>query len=235
MMKIYVLSMFSRCLVLSVSLLGVASTVSAADGQTVINQSKAQAGKVTPGDAAGFPVTLSRSGSYVLSSNLTVPADKTGILIAANDVTIDLNGFKIAASGPEGVSIGSGIGPDAFRSGRGVVIRNGTITNFAAGINLQFFHDTVVEEIRAYNNTEPGFALGPRSVVSGNVVSGNGTGIAVGSGSLVSGNHVSSNAGRGILVDCPSNIVGNTSVFNLGADISEFGAGCTRANNYPAP
>ena len=52
----------------------------------------------------GFPVTLSRSGSYVLSSNLIAPADKTGIVIAANDVTIDLNGFKIAGSGPAGVS-----------------------------------------------------------------------------------------------------------------------------------
>ena len=60
-----------------------------------ITQAKANAGNVTPGDTPGFPVTLSRPGSYVLTTNLTVPANKDGINITSYDVTLDLNGFRI--------------------------------------------------------------------------------------------------------------------------------------------
>src|SRR5947208_13936545 len=69
----------------------------AVDGVVLINQSAALAGNVTPGDTPGFPVTISVSGSYRLSGNLTVPdANTTAIQITADDVTIDLNGFAIA-------------------------------------------------------------------------------------------------------------------------------------------
>src|SRR6266567_2659981 len=68
----------------------------AVDGVVLINQSSALAGNVTPGDAPGFPVTISVAGSYRLSGNLTVPdANTTAIEITADDVTIDLNGFSI--------------------------------------------------------------------------------------------------------------------------------------------
>lgn len=54
-------------------------------------------GNVTPGDSAGFPVTISLPGSYRLSGNLTVPdADTDAILITADNITLDLNGFTIA-------------------------------------------------------------------------------------------------------------------------------------------
>src|SRR5215208_2216353 len=54
----------------------------AADGPIVITQAKALAGNVTPGDTPGFPVTLSRAGSYILGSNLQASAGKAGITIA---------------------------------------------------------------------------------------------------------------------------------------------------------
>src|SRR2546421_12802591 len=72
------------------------SAVLATDGVIEINQARALAGSVTPGDAAGFPVYISVSGSYRLTSNLTVPNENTdGIDIGASEVTIDLNGFSI--------------------------------------------------------------------------------------------------------------------------------------------
>jgi hypothetical protein len=40
----------------------------------LIDQNRALAGNVTPGDNPGFPVTLSLPGSYRLSGNLTAPA-----------------------------------------------------------------------------------------------------------------------------------------------------------------
>lgn len=240
MMKINGSSMFGRRLVLSVLLLGMAGPVSAADGQTVINQSKALAGKVTPGDAPGFPVTISRSGSYVLSSNLTVPGGNFGIQIAVDDVTIDLNGFRIKGSGPGGNGIGPAPGPNLIPPfPNGVMIRNGTIANFGVAINLQLSSETVIHQVRAFDNHFDGIVLGPRSVVSASFASGNGgSGILVGSGSLVSGNSATANGNVGMFVDCPSNIVGNTAAFNTQEDIHESGppgSGCTRANNHPAP
>lgn len=66
------------------------------DGVVLINQANALAGNVTPGDTAGFPVTISQPGSYRLSGNLTVPdANTNAIEIASNNVSIDLNGFSI--------------------------------------------------------------------------------------------------------------------------------------------
>jgi hypothetical protein len=65
----------------------------------LIDQKHALAGGVTPGDAPGFPVTISQPGSYRLSGNPTVPdLNTTAIHITADRVTLDLNGFSI--SGP---------------------------------------------------------------------------------------------------------------------------------------
>ena len=56
------------------SLLAAASTnLYAVDGVILIDQKTALAGKVTAGDAPGFPVTISQAGSYKLSSNLVIP------------------------------------------------------------------------------------------------------------------------------------------------------------------
>jgi hypothetical protein len=48
--------------------------------------------------AGGFPYTISQPGSYRLSGNLVVPGDTNGFQIAANNVTLDLNGFNIQCS-----------------------------------------------------------------------------------------------------------------------------------------
>src|SRR2546425_1155119 len=47
---------------------------------------------------SNLPVSLSQPGSYYVVSNLTdLVAASSGITIAANDVTIDLNGFTLLA------------------------------------------------------------------------------------------------------------------------------------------
>jgi hypothetical protein len=97
----------------------------AANGQIVITQAKANAGNVTPGDAPGFPVTLTQPGSYILAGNLQPPAGKIGILVASNDVTIDMNGFRLRGVGGPG----TGIYAADFNN---VTVRNGTVTGFAA-------------------------------------------------------------------------------------------------------
>src|SRR5262249_22472005 len=72
------------------------SVLHAEDGLTLIDQKAVMAGKVTAGDAPGFPVTISQPGSYRLSGNLVVPdPGTTAVEITADNVTLDLNGFAI--------------------------------------------------------------------------------------------------------------------------------------------
>src|SRR5512144_1730857 len=101
------------------------------DGMKLIDQARAFAGGLTPGDAPGFPVTISQPGSYRLSGNLTVPdANTTAIDITSSDVTIDLNGFAIIGPTVCGgfpiacTPTGTGIGIHTFDSNR-ITVRNG--------------------------------------------------------------------------------------------------------------
>src|ERR1043165_6038008 len=95
----------------------------AVDGIILIDQNRALAGNVTPGDTPGFPITLSQAGSYRLSGNLSVPVDTDALLIAADHITIDLNGFSIIG---QGTGAEFGITSLAVEHAD-ISIRNGTI------------------------------------------------------------------------------------------------------------
>jgi hypothetical protein len=87
--------------VLATLLLLTSATAWAVDGVIEINHARALAGGVTPGDTPGYPVTLSQSGSYRLTGNLTQPDANTDVIQVANTVrhvTVDLNGFEIVGS-----------------------------------------------------------------------------------------------------------------------------------------
>jgi hypothetical protein len=76
------------------------------------------------------PLNIDRPGSYVLMGNVTVTGHQDGISISAEDITLDLNGFTISASGTAG---GSGI--LIWNGGRSIAIRNGHIVGFMHGIH----------------------------------------------------------------------------------------------------
>src|SRR5512137_442794 len=104
-----------------------------AAGPVSITQSSAIAGGITQGDGPGFPVTISKPGSYILKSNLKVTdANKTVILVTTDNVTIDLNGFSIlgptvCTSTPLSCNpTGTGYGIDASGM-RNIKIYNGVI------------------------------------------------------------------------------------------------------------
>jgi len=61
------------------AMVGAARPLAAVDGVIEINQARALAGG--PGDEPGFPVTIYASGSYRLTSNLSVGSDTDAILV----------------------------------------------------------------------------------------------------------------------------------------------------------
>jgi hypothetical protein len=208
----------------------------AVDGVILINQSNALAGNVTPGDAPGFPVSITVSGSYRLSSNLILPdANTDGIDVSANNVTIDLNGFSIIGpvvcpGGPNFCSPrGNGVGITSSNI-RNIVVLNGDIRGMSVGIALPGSYNRV-EKIHVSENTLAGISLGFNSKVSSCLVNLNGgPGINVGPGSTISENVVSGNVGIGMIGNCISLIEGNT-VTDNGGNISAMGPGCVLVNN----
>jgi hypothetical protein len=223
----------------------------AVDGVVLIDQARALAGNVTPGDAPGFPVTISLPGSYRLSSNLTVPATTNGIDIASDHVTLDLNGFQIAGTNGDGAAVRTASG-----GLRMIAVRNGGVTNFSIGISLGAAFGAEVTQIRAFDNATTGISVGPHSIVTGSTATGNDRGISIGAGSLASGNNVFENdslglqlaangtainniasrnrSGTGIRIFCPAAVIANTAHVNE-INFEVVGEGCTVANNNTPP
>ena len=149
-------------------ILALPMTVCAVDGVTLIDQNKALAGNVTPGDAPGFPVTLSQPGSYRLAGTLTVPdAATTAIAITSSFVTLDLNGFSIIGPGncdsgrdcPRGEGSGV-IARLGFNPLVNIAIRNGSIKGMGShGIDVDG-NAVAVEQIVARGNGGAGIQIG---------------------------------------------------------------------------
>lgn len=82
--------------------LAAAFATQAGEGRLEINQDCALGG-CFPGDSAGFPVTISSSGSYVLVSNLRITTTNISAISvdasSAAHVDIDLNGHVIDGGG----------------------------------------------------------------------------------------------------------------------------------------
>jgi hypothetical protein len=193
----------------------------AVDGVVEINQARAKVGAVTPGDTPKFPVTLDHPGSYRLTGNLDVTdatalaggaaADTTAILVTADNVTLDLNGFTIhgpascaLAPGSTCTSTGSGHGVDG--TGHvGTVIRNGTIEGMGSdGIVLG--DDASVQKLYSRRNGGDGiFCLGVGSIVDQCRATGNGAtgilGCAITTDSVANNNHQEGIRG-GIVARC---------------------------------
>src|ERR1700733_13714764 len=51
---------------------------------------------------SSLPFTISAPGSYYLTANLTVTGTGNGIVVTADNVTIDLNGFAMILTNPSG-------------------------------------------------------------------------------------------------------------------------------------
>lgn len=95
---------------------------------------------------------INESGSYILTRNLGASGDCLGINV--HYVTIDLNGFTLYGDGT-----GAGVTTYDARW-RGVVLRNGSITNFNTGVEMRKVRDANIEYIRSTNNAFNGIRVG---------------------------------------------------------------------------
>lgn len=220
----------------------------AVDGVVLINQASVMA-------AGGFPYNINNPGSYKLSGNLEVPINTDAVVIFADGVLLDLNGFVV--KGP-GTCNGSGSTPPTQCSGNGafaegvlvlgdnVTVRNGSVEGMAVGV----FGGSLVEEVHVSNNLE-GIQTGKaivrrctahnnsagievfRGVAEANEVSSNQAGLTVETGTAM-GNSVSNNT----FGFQPRNTVyGNNSFQNNGNDIFVFGivVNVSQNNNICTP
>lgn len=221
-----------------------AGSARAADGVIEINHARALVGDVTPGDAPGYPVTITQSGSYVLTSHMPVPdASTDGIVVTALRTSIDFAGFEIrgpnlkpaantACSAP-----GSGVG---VRSGQNVAVRDGRVSgmgshgldlgpgsrvesmsvtqNCGDGIRVAF--TSVVTDSQATLNNLDGISAGSASRVRDSIGDANGAmGIAASTNSVVSGCIATVNVSRGISVGSGSVVTSSLANGNGGAGI----------------
>jgi hypothetical protein len=134
-----------------------------ADGVIEINQAAAEAGGITAGDAPGFPVTLSRSGSYRLTSNLASSSKANSLVrITAPRVTLDLGGFTLSYCPQEFCGTGEENGIDADELD--ATIRNGNVIG-AGGTCVRVGDQARVESVRAIDCGRDGISVRKGEVV----------------------------------------------------------------------
>jgi len=198
-----------------------AGPVHAAAGALEINQTCAIQSGCFANDAPGFPVTISTSGSYRLTSNLVVPDENTSAIAVGDafvrDFAIDLAGFEI--SGPvvcsfhpnecsHPPSAGSGVEALAF-SNSAITVRNGTIRGMG-GHGVRLGDAAEVAGLTVSSNGANGIQVETGARVSNSTASRNGmTGITAGNGSLVIETTVFRNRREGVLVATGASVTGN--------------------------
>lgn len=129
-----------------------------------------------------LPTTITQSGSYCLVESVSLGQNKSGIIIAADNVSIDLRGFTLKGAGKAAGSTGSGI--EIFGVRHNIRIANGNLVNWRKdGIQL-YTSDTCkavicrIENIMASGNGDIGIYAGSLAELSDCVASeGNRVGI----------------------------------------------------------
>jgi len=191
-----------------------AGRAAAVDGVIEINQARATAGGVTPGDMPGFPITINTGGTFAnesMSFRLTGPLFNSTtaniIEVTTPHVTIDLNGFAISCLLPQCMATA------ILSNEANVTVMNGTIRSYLNGVSLNG-SGSRVENVRALENVT-GLNVGPNCLVRNNTASGNsGPGIVAQAGCTLIGNTINNNGGDGVDTNGACNLIGNTAIGN---------------------
>jgi len=208
------------------------------DGVIELNQASALAGNPSIGDTSpGFPIRIATPGSYRLTSNLNSAGAPTELIdVDADDVTIDLNGFVVGTCvGATGICIRpqTGNGIDAFGDSD-LTVKNGMLSGIP-GVAIRAGARARVENVVVRAAGSTAIVLGNEGVVRGSSVVDSGTtgttaAIAAGTSSIVSGNVLSGNGQIGIDADDGTVVEGNTITNNGGIGIVAGGGVLVRGN-----
>lgn len=213
----------------------------AADGVVEINQARALAGGVSVVDEPGFPVTLGRPGSYMLTGDLMVnSADTTAIDIRALNVDLNLNGFAIDGPvdcGPPdtpttscSASSGGAEGWGVKIRDKGATVRNGSITGMGKGGIEVLRPGATISAVRVIGNAGWGISAGVDSplfsatglmVVEDSLIQQNESFGIIGCGFLVRNSVVTRNGSQGIINtnQCGSSVIDSQVTANGGAGV----------------
>jgi hypothetical protein len=193
-------------LLLTLLLLTIATPALAVDGVLEINQTCAVQTGCFQADTAGWPVTVSASGSYRLTSNLTIPDENTdGIVVSSTNTTVDLNGFGLIRVGCEGLAehtclktgTGSGIKASNGAEAYGLSVKNGSVIGMGQTGIVTGEHSSV-SNVRVRRNGNSGIHLQHHSLLTESHISRNGSGVFANSNTVISRNLVAENDGAGI-------------------------------------
>ena len=158
------------------------------------------------------PVTITQSGSYYLTGNLTGSSFQSGITITANNVTLDLMGFSLTGV-PDSLR-----GITAVGAVKNLTIRNGLVAYWAqSGIDLNYSGDGIgalVEDVHAFSNGLHGIRVPAKGVVRDCLATHNmSNGIVAATYSRIENNYVAENRGQGIRVTSSGSTIQNNTVF----------------------
>lgn len=170
---------------LLVACLAIAAAASASDGVLEINQTCATTTGCFPGDTPGFPVAITKRGSYRLTSNLDVSTTTAAILFEPVDpnvdpgATLDLGGFTVR--GPVTCTgQGSGVTCSATSGAIGILatiggldLRNGRVTGFGS-YGIYTGSRSRVADVSSEGNADWGFFAFPGTVIRNSTASRNG-------------------------------------------------------------
>lgn len=187
-----------------------------------------------PGDSVA-QYYITQPGSYYLSGNIVGASGRRGIVILANNVTLDLNGFAM---------LGGGVGDDAIFSNAatGLTIRNGTIDGWVKeGLDLFGVNNVRIEGITVRNSSNgfgiiagnaasvrdctvvgssAGFIFGANAVLERCVAQSNaGVGFQLSTGSAASHCTARQNSGNGFFVDSFCTISHSAITGNAGSGV----------------
>ena len=172
------------------------------------------AGPISPTDRStisqeDIPLVIIEAGSYRLIGNLEAQgAGQNCITIAANDVTLDLNGFLIGPS--EVFQFAFGVTTSGTR--QNITVKNGTIRSCTAhGVFLVDSTNNRLSDLRLMDNVGSGMRVGNNSIITNCTAFSNGSsGIstAAGEGTVVRGCTATDNGTVGILVGSGGTVIG---------------------------
>lgn len=180
-----------------------------------------------PPGSTGANFVIAQPGSYYLTGSVTGQAGRNGIVIRANNVSIDLLGFTV-----QGVS-GSGDGIVVEGNNRsGITITNGYVNGWgASGISLFGGARNIrISHITASNNGGSGIFASSGALITNCLAASNGSGIDVTSFCSISDCIAQSNTTDGFRIQSRCHAVNNLSANNGGSGflMSDSGVGGNR-------